>query len=359
MPQAPEPPNQYLYEKIYGELKEEILSGAYAKGDWFPPERALKDRFGTTHLTVRNALAKLVLEGYIERYSGKGTIVIYAPGLAALERPLLRFTHAQLILADFDGAAATLLNSVEGSLRLIPLALQVALHHGDPAMEKILHARAAEAKALVILESAGSPGSLGPGGPGLENTIVLRKGLGTSAYALIQLDVAHGAREAVRHLLDLGHRAVALVGLPDAGMEGMREGWKSELASAGVTNSADLEFACAEGVESATAFAAALLPRLSGCNAILCASDTIAAGFARALMEGGGGREKDLALIGYGNSPLAEALRLTSIDPRLSSVGELVLAIALDGMRRGRLSAEPRRIVPCLVSRSSSGGPSS
>ncbi|MFZ4618183.1 MAG: GntR family transcriptional regulator, partial [Rectinemataceae bacterium] len=85
MPQPPEPPNQYLYEKIYGELKKEILSGTYARGDWFPPERALKDRFGTTHLTVRNALAKLVLEGYIERYSGKGTSVIYAPGQAALE----------------------------------------------------------------------------------------------------------------------------------------------------------------------------------------------------------------------------------------------------------------------------------
>ena len=67
--------NSYLYEKIYLELKNEILAGTYAEGDWFPPERTLKDRFGTTHLTVRNALAKLVLEGYIERYSGKGTIV--------------------------------------------------------------------------------------------------------------------------------------------------------------------------------------------------------------------------------------------------------------------------------------------
>ncbi|MEI6876187.1 MAG: substrate-binding domain-containing protein, partial [Spirochaetota bacterium] len=239
----------------------------------------------------------------------------------------------------------------------IPLALQVSLHRGDPAMERILHARAVEAKALVILEPTGSPGSLDLGGPGLENTILLRKGPGAAACAQIQVDVAQGAREAVRQLLDLGHRAVALVGPPLPGMDGLREGWRAELASAGVTDSAELEFACAEGVEPAAAFAAALFPRLPGCRAILCASDTIAAGFARALTEGAKSPGKDLALIGYGDSPLAEALGLASIDPRLSGVGELVVAIALDGMRRGRLSADPRRIVPRLVNRSSSGGP--
>ena len=60
MPQDPADP-RYLYEQIYSTLKDEILSGTYRKGDWFPPERVLKERFGTTHLTVRNALAKLLL----------------------------------------------------------------------------------------------------------------------------------------------------------------------------------------------------------------------------------------------------------------------------------------------------------
>ena len=86
--------NRYLYEKIYAELKEEILSGKYKKGDWFPPERVLKNRFNTTHLTVRNALAKLVLDGYIERYSGKGTVVLYSRGRPSETRRQLRFTRA-------------------------------------------------------------------------------------------------------------------------------------------------------------------------------------------------------------------------------------------------------------------------
>jgi DNA-binding FadR family transcriptional regulator len=69
----------FLYTRIYEELEAEIRSGKYRKGDRFPPERQLKQRFNTTHLTVRNALSRLVLEGYIERYSGKGTLVIYDP----------------------------------------------------------------------------------------------------------------------------------------------------------------------------------------------------------------------------------------------------------------------------------------
>jgi DNA-binding GntR family transcriptional regulator len=100
---------RYLYEQIYNELKEEIHSGKYRKGDWFPPERVLKDRFNTTHLTVRNALAKLVLEGYIERYSGKGTLVIYARERSAPPRRSLKFSLAHVILSDLDDANAFLL----------------------------------------------------------------------------------------------------------------------------------------------------------------------------------------------------------------------------------------------------------
>jgi DNA-binding GntR family transcriptional regulator len=46
--------------------------------------------FATTHLTVRNALAKLVQEGYIERFSGKGTLVIYSRSGLESNRPALR-----------------------------------------------------------------------------------------------------------------------------------------------------------------------------------------------------------------------------------------------------------------------------
>ena len=80
MSEKSEKKGAYLYLTIYEALKESIVSGKYRKGDTFPPERLLKDQYGTTHVTVRNALSLLVEEGYIERYSGKGTVVVYSGG---------------------------------------------------------------------------------------------------------------------------------------------------------------------------------------------------------------------------------------------------------------------------------------
>ena len=144
---------RYLYEQIYTELKEEILSGKYHKGDWFPPERVLKDRFNTTHLTVRNALAKLVLEGYIERYSGKGTVVIYAREVASVPRKTLRFPWAHLILRDLDEAGARLLESLESQMRRLPLAVRISCDHGDVLLAQGMLREARESGALVILAS--------------------------------------------------------------------------------------------------------------------------------------------------------------------------------------------------------------
>ena len=152
MSQEPVDVNRYLYEQIYSELKEEILSGKYRKGDWFPPERVLKDRFNTTHLTVRNALAKLVLEGYIERYSGKGTLVIYSRERAPTAKKSLKFPYAHLMLAGLDEANARILELLEAQFRKIPLPVHFSSHNGDVLLEQSLYREAEEKGALVILE---------------------------------------------------------------------------------------------------------------------------------------------------------------------------------------------------------------
>jgi DNA-binding LacI/PurR family transcriptional regulator/DNA-binding transcriptional regulator YhcF (GntR family) len=351
MPQVPENSNPILYKKIYSELKAEILAGTYAKGDWFPPERVLKDRFGTTHLTVRSALAKLVQEGYIERYSGKGTLVIYSRSGSESDRPALRFPSAHLILADLDETGTLLLDSIEAQLRRISLPLCVSLHRGDPAMERSLHALATEAKALTILQPAESPQSVAHSAIGLENTILVGTGEEVSAGAGILIDDESGAREAVRYLLDLGHRAIALV-CPPTGASGLRRGWESTLTSAGFEDAKELQLTCAEAVEPSSEAVSSILIRFPACRAFICGSDRIAAGACRALRKAGMEAGEDAAIIGYGNTPLAEALDLASIDPRLAGIGELVAAI-VDRMRRGRLPMEAQCILPRLVIRDS------
>ena len=241
----------FLYERIYLELKAEILSGAYAEGDWFPPERALKDRFATTHLTVRNALAKLVQEGFIERHSGKGTIVIYSGDRKRATQSSLSPPRALLLVPEPDEAVSALMIRLEERLRRIQLPLSVSLHRGDPALEKSLYASAAEARILVILCPSESPGSLLDSGVELPNTILVRTGIGAAPCAQVQIDIAGGVREAVRHLIDLGHSEIAL--LSRYGPEGdlAREAWASELGSNGMSVDRELQATCADGVEPA------------------------------------------------------------------------------------------------------------
>lgn len=63
------------YQKIAQALRQQIVSGQYATGALLPSENDLCSQFGTTRMTVRQALSELVREGFIDRQQGKGSVV--------------------------------------------------------------------------------------------------------------------------------------------------------------------------------------------------------------------------------------------------------------------------------------------
>jgi DNA-binding LacI/PurR family transcriptional regulator len=355
MGQPPVDVNRYLYEKIYAELKEEILSGKYKKGDWFPPERVLKSRFNTTHLTVRNALAKLVLEGFIERYSGKGTVVLYAQSRPPRARTPLRFRQAQLIIGGIDAANAQLLESLEEQLRRLSLPFRFACHHGSALMEQSLYKLAEEAgDTLIILEPAASEASLLHSGDPLRNTIVVRGQDERFAGPQVVSDDMRGAREAVKYLLDLGHREIALLseGLSRAAAQ-LERGYEEGLAGHGIPLEGTLVTRSAGGMEAGKAACTRIRAAHGTCRAFLCVSDELAAGAVAALREHGLNPGVDCAVIGYGNTPLAQAIGLTSVDPGWSRVGEQVMATVTEAMARGSFPEGIFAVAPELKLRSS------
>ncbi len=347
--------NRYLYEKIYSELKNEILSGAYRKGDWFPPERVLKDRFSTTHLTVRNALAKLVLEGFIERYSGKGTLVIYSRERTAPPRMSLRFPYAHLMFAGLDEANAHILETLEEELRKVPLAVRFSCHRGDVLLEQSLYREAAEAGALVIIEPAGSQDSLAHSGAPLRNTIVIRSADSSVQCPQVVVDDAEGARKAVRYLLDLGHRRIALLAPAfSSASPGMRQGFEEELAARGAPPETGTIENCAPGIEGGALAAGRMHDRDPNCSAFLCTTDETAAGVARSLRESGLIPGRDCSVIGCGNTRLAQGMGMTTIDPCFDRLAERVLTTAMEAMSRGAFADEVYRISPELRIRDTS-----
>lgn len=74
-----------LYEEVYEEIKNDILTGKLKKGERLVSKRNLAEQFGVSVVTAENAVAQLVAEGYITaversgyyiRYSGSGEMPV-------------------------------------------------------------------------------------------------------------------------------------------------------------------------------------------------------------------------------------------------------------------------------------------
>lgn len=80
----PEP----LYVTIKNYLLEQIRDGTIRPGQALMSERDLCIRFGTSRMTVRQAISEMEAEGYVYRIQGKGTFA----SQAKIEQPLISVT---------------------------------------------------------------------------------------------------------------------------------------------------------------------------------------------------------------------------------------------------------------------------
>lgn len=71
-------PSSYA-DQIYGRILQNILNGSYKPGDRLPTENDLAESFGVSRPVVRDALARLRLDGLIEARRGSGTYVLTRP----------------------------------------------------------------------------------------------------------------------------------------------------------------------------------------------------------------------------------------------------------------------------------------
>lgn len=81
-----------LYLQIKKIMKDRILHGLYPIGTNIPSEPQLESEFKVSKMTVRNAIQELSQEGYVEKKSGIGTIVIRNTSFSNLSKGK-RFTE--------------------------------------------------------------------------------------------------------------------------------------------------------------------------------------------------------------------------------------------------------------------------
>ncbi|NBD24605.1 GntR family transcriptional regulator [Paenibacillus glycinis] len=81
-----------LYLQVKKIVKDRILHGIYPMGGHIPPEPQLEKEFNVSKMTVRNAIRELAEEGYVEKKSGVGTIVLTNMSISRLSKGK-RFTE--------------------------------------------------------------------------------------------------------------------------------------------------------------------------------------------------------------------------------------------------------------------------
>ncbi|MGW5687237.1 LacI family DNA-binding transcriptional regulator [Nonomuraea sp. NPDC003754] len=178
-------------------------------------------------------------------------------------------------------------------------------------------------------------------------------------YSVVDTDQADGARRAVHHLLDLGHRTVWHVTGPRTSYAGQRraQAWRGALEAAGRPVPPPLH-----GDWSAeSGYGAGLrLAGEPGCTAVFAANDQMALGLLRAFHERGRAIPDQISVVGFDDIPDAAHFvpPLTTVHQDFAEVGRRCVQRVLRQIREGRAAEPGTDLVPTrLVVRNSTARP--
>ena len=172
----------------------------------------------------------------------------------------------------------------------------------------------------------------------------------------VAVDQYAGARAAVRHLLDLGHRDVVHLAGPQSWIDARerRLGWFDELSSSGIVprGPIDGDWSAETGYRVGLGLADGLLP-----SAVFAANDQLALGLLHAFAERGVRVPDDVSVVGFddvdGSAHFVPPL--TTVRQDFGALGRRCLGVLRAALADQEAGAEA--IPPRLVVRSSTGGP--
>lgn len=173
-------------------------------------------------------------------------------------------------------------------------------------------------------------------------------------------DSVGGARLAVRHLHELGHRRIATIAGPQDSKPGADRlvGYRAELHALGLENRADYEGIGDWYSESGERVTQALLALPEPPTAVFAAADLMAVGAMKAAREAGLRVPDDLAVVGFDDIQLASLLdpALTTIRQDKVGVGRAAARAVLEQIENPDATPAALTLPVELVVRTSCGG---
>jgi DNA-binding LacI/PurR family transcriptional regulator len=356
------------YQRIYRALEREIQSGRWKRGDRLPSEAQLVRQFGASRITVGRAVRDLQLAGLVERRAGSGTYVKEAPQTGALSFGLL--------IPDLG--ETDIFEPICQGMMASPLACEHALVWGSltragsskeerawdlcrqyidrrvsgvffapleftPAKDEV-NQRIARA-----LDDARIPIVL------LDRTVVPYPQRGH--HDLVGIDNRRAGYLVTEHLLRLGSRRIAFVGVQNAAatVDARESGYREALYAWDVP----FERAFSHRLDPADAASVRGLMDSNRPDAIVCANDWTAARIMRTLLELGHALPRDVRLVGIDDVEYASLLPvpLTTLRQPTAQIGAAALAAMLDRLSGADFPTRDILLHGTLVVRKSCGSP--
>ena len=355
------------HRRVYDALTLQIESGRLKQGDRLPSEAELVRTFGVSRITVGRAVRDLQQAGVVERRAGSGSYVKTAPpsdglsigllipdlGETEIFEPIcqgmmtspLASRHALL----WGSAIRTGASKEERAWQLCrqyidrkvsgvffaPLELTI---RKDDINERIVRALDEAGIPVVLLDRPALPYPQ------------------RWHHDLVGIDNRRAAYLVTEHLLGLGSRRVAFVGLPNAAatVEAREAGYREALHAADAPIDRDL---VKRLDPSATADVRAFLDAVRP-DAVVCANDWTAARFMHSVLALGYGIPRDLRLAGIDDMDYASLLPvpLTTLRQPTREIGAAAFAAMLDRIVRPGGPVRDILLQTELIVRKSCGG---
>jgi len=199
--------------------------------------------------------------------------------------------------------------------------------------------------------------------PLAEEVAVVEVGRGVTGgpVDVIRNDDAIGTRQAVDHLVGLGHRAIAYVdGGPNPGADDRRDGYRAAMIDHGL----DAEIRIVAGGYTEDEGAAAgekLLAEPPLPTAVIAANDPCAVGILDTVLRAGIAVPGDLSVVGYDDSRFGRlpGIDLTSVRQDIPKMARLAVKAVVDRLDKPDRRPKDTKLRPKLVVRNTTAPPRS
>jgi LacI family transcriptional regulator, repressor for deo operon, udp, cdd, tsx, nupC, and nupG len=329
-----------------------------------PKIKDIAIRLGVSPATVSRALrgTGLVAEPTLSRIRDAARALNYRPNVSARNLRTQRSMAVLMVVRDIGNPFyLEVMKGVEQAAREAGYSVLMGNTEDDPDRESeyfdMLRDGHADGMILMTGKLPDSFEENGVAATTLPVVVALEKIEG-SGLPHVQIDNAAAAREAVHHLIELGHTRIAHIAgpLPEVMSVLRRDGWRAALAEAGLPVPAGYEQRGDYLLRTGQALCGVLCDLPQPPTAIFCANDEMAFGAIHELRRRGLDVPGDVSVLGFDDIYLSEAFfpPLSTVSQPRAGIGRAAMSMLLDVMD-GAAPAEPLVMATELKIRGTTG----